>query len=267
MTKVLSIKQPWASMIVRGLKRFEVRSWSTAYRGPLIIHASQAAPTRAFADEVFDENPELGKLMAKVGMSSLEDLRALPRSALVGVVTLKDVLTSDAVAKVTTVDDATVLGGLDHENTYWLLQNAIEIEPISGINGKLNLWELDAKEATLFAKRLAIGSPTAFKSSKAGAKLFEWPDTKNDDELDEDENLATLVPSAELAAIVGRRPLTRVDVVKKLWAYIKKNNLQDSKNLRTIHADDKLRRIVGREKIDMFKMTSKVMQHLRYETE
>lgn len=53
--RVLSIKQPWASMIVRGAKRFEVRSWKTDYRGPLLIHASSAAPSGPQYDDAEDE--------------------------------------------------------------------------------------------------------------------------------------------------------------------------------------------------------------------
>ena len=264
MTKVLSIRQPWASMIVRGLKRFEVRSWSTEYRGQLIIHASSAAPTKAFAEAVFKDDLDLGKLMSKVGMSSLDDLRALPRSAIVGAVTLHDVLDSDQTAAQTTVDDASVLGELAGDNSYWLLKDAIEIVPITNIDGKLNLWELDDETSSAFKKRITIGTHATFKSTKSGAASFKWTETSEDD-MDDDSVSPMLIPSPELAAIVGSRPMTRPDVVKKLWAYIKKNDLQDKKNLRTIHADEKLKKIVGRAKIDIFKLTSKVSAHLRVE--
>jgi upstream activation factor subunit UAF30 len=73
-----------------------------------------------------------------------------------------------------------------------------------------------------------------------------------------------LSPSKELAAIVGSNPLPRTEVVKKVWAYIKKNNLQDAKNRRAINADDKLKAIFGGKKqVTMFEMTKLISNHLK----
>lgn len=73
-----------------------------------------------------------------------------------------------------------------------------------------------------------------------------------------------LTPSAALAEIVGAKPLPRTEVVKKLWAYIRKNNLQDAKNRRTIHADAKLKPVFGgKGSLNMFEMTKYVSKHLR----
>src|SRR5690349_19668355 len=72
-----------------------------------------------------------------------------------------------------------------------------------------------------------------------------------------------LTPSAALAEIVGGKPQPRTEVVKKLWAYIKKNNLQDAKNKRQINADDKLKPIFGGKKnVTMFEMTALVNKQL-----
>ncbi len=68
--------------------------------------------------------------------------------------------------------------------------------------------------------------------------------------------------SAALAEIVGKGPMPRTEVTKKLWDYIKKNNLQDTKNKRNINPDQKLSKVIGTTPIDMFKMTSKVSKHL-----
>lgn len=69
--------------------------------------------------------------------------------------------------------------------------------------------------------------------------------------------------SEELAAVVGKGPMPRTEVTKKLWAYIKKNNLQDAKNKRNINPDDKLHKIFGSKKsINMFEMTKLVNKHL-----
>ena len=69
--------------------------------------------------------------------------------------------------------------------------------------------------------------------------------------------------SAQLAAVVGNGPMPRSEVVKKLWAYIKKNKLQDTKNKRNINADDKLKAVfAGKKVVNMFEMTKLVSKHL-----
>jgi chromatin remodeling complex protein RSC6 len=73
-----------------------------------------------------------------------------------------------------------------------------------------------------------------------------------------------LNPSKELAEIVGGSPIPRTEVMKKVWAYIKKNNLQDAKNRRAINADDKLKAVFGGKKqVTMFEMTKLVSNHLK----
>jgi upstream activation factor subunit UAF30 len=70
-------------------------------------------------------------------------------------------------------------------------------------------------------------------------------------------------PSSSLAAVVGSSPLPRTEVTKKLWAYIKRNGLQDSKNRRAINADEKLRPVFGgKSQVTMFDMTKLVNRHL-----
>ncbi len=72
-----------------------------------------------------------------------------------------------------------------------------------------------------------------------------------------------LTPSAALAAVVGSNPLPRTEVVSKLWAYIKKNGLQDKVNKRNINADDKLKAIFGKAQVTMFELASLVGKHLK----
>ena len=75
--------------------------------------------------------------------------------------------------------------------------------------------------------------------------------------------MKALTPSSQLAAVVGDKPLPRTEVVKKLWQYIKKNNLQDAKNRRAINADDKLKPVFGgKSQVSMFDMTKLVSKHL-----
>jgi chromatin remodeling complex protein RSC6 len=70
--------------------------------------------------------------------------------------------------------------------------------------------------------------------------------------------------SADLGAVVGSKPIPRTQVTKKLWEYIKKNNLQDNVNRRMINADDKLTKVFGgKKKVSMFEMTKLVSKHMK----
>jgi len=70
-------------------------------------------------------------------------------------------------------------------------------------------------------------------------------------------------PDAALAPIVGSKPLPRTELTKKLWAYIKKNGLQDSKNRRNINADAALKVVFGgKAQVSMFDMTKLVSKHV-----
>jgi len=71
-------------------------------------------------------------------------------------------------------------------------------------------------------------------------------------------------PSASLSAVIGGNPMPRTEVTKKIWLYIKKNSLQDSKNRRNINADEKLKEVFGGKKqVSMFEMTKLVNKHLK----
>ena len=73
-----------------------------------------------------------------------------------------------------------------------------------------------------------------------------------------------MTPSSTLAEVVGSKAMPRTEVTKKLWAYIKKNKLQDSKNRRMINADDALKAVFGgKGKVNMFEMTKLVNKHLK----
>ncbi len=72
-----------------------------------------------------------------------------------------------------------------------------------------------------------------------------------------------LTPSATLAAIIGNTPMPRTEVTSKIWAYIKKNKLQDAVNRRMINADDKLKALFGKAQASMFELTKYVSKHLK----
>ena len=98
------------------------------------------------------------------------------------------------------------------------------------------------------AKKAAPKKPTAKKKAKRKPNpAFMRP----------------LQPDAALGAIVGNKPLPRTQITKKIWAYIKKNGLQDQQNKRMINADDKLQVIFGGEKqVSMFDLTKRVSEHV-----
>jgi upstream activation factor subunit UAF30 len=76
--------------------------------------------------------------------------------------------------------------------------------------------------------------------------------------------LKPVMPDAKLALIVGEKGLPRTELTKKLWAYIKKNGLQDKKNRRNINADEKLLPVFnGKKQVSMFEMTKLVSKHVK----
>lgn len=76
--------------------------------------------------------------------------------------------------------------------------------------------------------------------------------------------MAPLQPSDALAAVIGSKPIPRTEIIKKIWDYIKKNKLQDSKNRRMINADDKLKTVfAGKGQISMFELAKVVNKHVK----
>ena len=74
---------------------------------------------------------------------------------------------------------------------------------------------------------------------------------------------APVQPSAELGAVVGNDKLPRSQVISKVWDHIKKNNLQNPQNKREILADDKLKKVFGKDKVSMFEMNKHISAHVK----
>jgi upstream activation factor subunit UAF30 len=103
------------------------------------------------------------------------------------------------------------------------------------------------------AKKTA--KPSAKKSAKSAKKTARKPNAAF---------MAPVTPSPELAEVVGPKPIPRTEVTKRLWAYIKKNGLQDAKNKRMIKADAALKTVFGgKPTVNMFEMTKLVGKHLK----
>ena len=74
--------------------------------------------------------------------------------------------------------------------------------------------------------------------------------------------MKALTPSADLAKVVGAKPLPRTEVVKQIWVYIKKHNLQDAANKRNINADAKLKELFGKPQVSMFELAGLIGKHV-----
>jgi chromatin remodeling complex protein RSC6 len=107
-----------------------------------------------------------------------------------------------------------------------------------------------AKKAA--TKRAAPVKKAAKKATKAPAKK-RTPNAAF---------MKAMTPSGALAAIIGERPVPRTEVTKKVWEYIKKNNLQDANKRTMINADPKLREIFKKGQVSMFEMTKLINSHL-----
>ena len=107
---------------------------------------------------------------------------------------------------------------------------------------------LQEEKPKMPAKKAPAKKPAAKKTTRKPNAAFMKP----------------MQPSAALAKVVGDKAIPRTEVVKKIWAYVKKNNLQDKKEKRNINADETLREIFGGKKtVSMFEMTKLVNENLK----
>jgi len=113
--------------------------------------------------------------------------------------------------------------------------------------------------AVFEGRQLPIGRNKRMAAKKAAAKKTGKKTARKPNAA----FMKAMQPSPALAKIVGERPLPRTEVVKKLWAYVKKNGLQDKKEKRNINADDQLREVFGGKRtVSMFEMTKLVNDNL-----
>ena len=121
-----------------------------------------------------------------------------------------------------------------------------------------------AKKGKKAAKKPAAKKSPARKPMKKAAAKRAAPKKKSGAKRKPNAAfMKPMNPSSTLAAVVGNSPMPRTQVISKLWAYIKRNGLQDAKNRRAINADDKLRPVFGgRSQVTMFDMTKMVNKHV-----
>jgi hypothetical protein len=172
--RVLSLHQPFATLVTRGVMPFRPHVAGTPWRGRIAIHASQAAPSHEVLERAI-RHPRLAQTFASQGWTSRDDLLALPRSAVVGTVevtavkTVRQVLLDPSRADRNPDDplDITAAGGDGRhdpaafvmpvwpDDYLWMLAGAIEFAPITGVRGRQNLWDLpeDVARAVADAER------------------------------------------------------------------------------------------------------------------
>jgi hypothetical protein len=122
--KVLSIKQPWAELILQGKKKIEIRKWNTKFRGLFLIHASGDPDREAMKRFGFSEKElPLGKIVGKVFLVDVKDYRKLGD-------------------KEFEKDKNKHLAGMEWGNFGFILENVERVKPIN-VRGKLGFWEFD----------------------------------------------------------------------------------------------------------------------------
>ncbi len=129
--KVLTIKQPFATLIIEGLKEYEFRTWKTKYRGEFLIHAGKGVDKKA---------------MEKFKHLNLE----YPSGCIIGKVTLTDCIPIDNDARQMLKEKKSIVYDSIIKDTNWIgygfkMENVKKIKPIP-MNGKLSFWDYDYKD-------------------------------------------------------------------------------------------------------------------------
>jgi upstream activation factor subunit UAF30 len=122
-----------------------------------------------------------------------------------------------------------------------------------------------AKKATAKKAAPKKAAKTAVKATakKAAKKAAPKKAAKKTPRKPNAAFMKPLTPTGPLAAIIGSAALPRTEVTSKIWAYIKKNKLQDTVNRRMINADEKLKVLFGKAQASMFELTKFVSKHLK----
>ena len=126
--KVITLKQPWATLIAEGIKKYEFRSWKTNYRGKLLIHSGVGVDK---------------KELKKFENSSLD----FPHRKIVAIVELEDCLLLDEKLNKKIIAENNLVYGDKIRNGYaWKLKNIKKVNCSNEVNGKLGLWNIDFEE-------------------------------------------------------------------------------------------------------------------------
>lgn len=200
--RALSVQQPWAHLVVNGFLGALTRSWTTSFRGPVAIHASSAMPSKEIERE-WTRDEDTAKVFAHMGWRGRNDLKALPRSAIVGVVQLRetylgadlhrgegdpetDWYVQDAIhralgRKLLPFEAPRVQPvhlPLAEGEYAWILHGPVQIEPID-VMGQQHLWTVPADvsrevQARVTRTELRQWRPAAVDVGKRRRAMDDW---------------------------------------------------------------------------------------------
>lgn len=143
--KVLSLLQPWATLVVIGAKKIETRSWNTKYRGDLLIHASK---NKKIASEIIYTYPFNKVLTEHFKHVREPDINDLPFGAIIGKAQITDTCETElhnalnyAWGDYVITDEERAFGDYSPNRYCWLLKNAVEFKNPIKAKGSLSLWE------------------------------------------------------------------------------------------------------------------------------
>lgn len=149
--KALTLTQPWATLVASGAKRFETRSWSTCYTGPLAIHAAKGFPS--WARETVEEEP-FRTALAQHGFSCASEL---PTGVIVAVAILRRCIYIEADVTKGGLWEVDVWERISEEHEFgdytpgryaWELGGAVRVEPPIACRGALSVWDVPEDVAT-----------------------------------------------------------------------------------------------------------------------
>jgi hypothetical protein len=217
---LLSLPQPWASLLARGAARFVVREDATAYRGTVAIHAADAIDDEAV--ERLQSDVEFAEHMTALGFTSAGDFDALPREAIVGVAVIADLWSLESLEEVATEDDAILLGDVTDTAMFWELAEPVELPPHAALASDF------APMAEALPESLVATVQDA--AQQLGARfdddgLVFWP----------------VAPTASLAALIGDDAIGDREITGRVWSYVVEHDLQDPEDHAYVYLDDALR--------------------------
>ena len=214
--RLLSVPQPWATLLSRGAARFVVREDATQYRGTVAIHASDVVDAECV--ERLQMDAEFAERMAAQGFNVASDVDALPRDAIVGVAVIVDLWSLDSLEEVATEDDALLIGDVTDAAVFWELAEAVEIAAIVESNA---LFETLAEPLSAAVQDAARNAGARFDEDG----LVFWP----------------VAPTASLAALIGDDAIGDREITRRVWAYVVEQDLQDPEDPAYVYLDDALR--------------------------
>lgn len=247
--KVLSVPQPWAMLLSRGVARFDVRDTATTHRGTVAIHASAIIDQEAVAR--LQSDTEFAARLASEGLHSEDDIHALPRRAIVGVAVIADVWNLESLEEVATEDDAMLLGDVAENAVFWELAEAVAIEPIADAEedapaaenadrDDLADDETEGDDADTIEERDVVhvdAELSAEAAEQVRAAVIAAGARFDDDDL----VFWPVHPSPTLAELIGDDAVGDREITRRVWAYVVEQDLQDPEDHSYVYLDDALR--------------------------